>query len=97
MGWDGITFMLDPVSRLQVDAMFPGKSRAPRVFVGTHEPHPSGVRDIGPHGDDPDGKLKIVMEILTGVTAEYFLPVTFNAVDFSSSHRIEKHHEQPGT
>jgi hypothetical protein len=92
LGWDGITFALDPHTRAELDKSFPGRHRATRVFVGTEEPYPKHVRALPPIDGDPDARLKIVVELLTGVEARDLMPIEFQ--EYGAEHPLHSIPEQ---
>ena len=77
LGWDGVTFALDPLTRIDIEEKYPGAHRATRIFLGTHEANPKDLETIGGIGDDPNGKLKIIVEMLTGGNVSELLPLRF--------------------
>jgi len=89
LGWDGITFALDPLTRRSVEERYPDAYRASRVFVGTEDARPTDVRLIGGLVNDPDGKLKIVAEMLTGGLSNELLPLSFRVYPEEEVHRVE--------
>ena len=82
-------FALDSFTRDRLDKEGIGGPRANRVFVGTNEAYPKEVRALGPIAEDQDGRLKIVVELLTGAEVKDLLPISFFVYPETEIHRIE--------